>query len=132
MAGPNSVSTVNTVGVISTADVSIALANMATDATTAPTTLDYTNVGTYNGDRVKLTAGSTLTISASAYAGLTAGLTISVGQSGTATLAFSNNAAKENSAGTSTTSVTLAAAGEYCLQKGDSSPNFRLSGSSAL
>lgn len=99
----------------------------------APATLDASNVATYNGQSVSLAAAATLTVSDAAWAGLTGGLTINVGQSGSATLAFSGTATKENSAGTSASSVTLSASGIYVLlQSPTGTPKFRLSGSASL
>jgi len=99
----------------------------------APSTLDGSNVATYNGAQVSLAAGGTMTVSDAAWAGLTGALTIHVGQSGTATLAFSGTATKENSSGSSATSVTLAASGVYVLlQSPTGTPKFRLTGGASL
>lgn len=99
----------------------------------APATLDSSNASTYNGQSVDLPAGATLTVDGSAWAALPGGLTINVGQGGTATLAFSGSATKENASGTSTASVTLAASGVYVLLRSPSgTPKFRLSGGASL
>lgn len=99
----------------------------------APATLDGSNVATYNGAQVSLAAAGTLTVSDAAWAGLAGGLTIHVGQGGTATLAFSGTATKENSSGSSATSVTLAASGVYVLlQSPTGTPKFRLTGGASL
>jgi len=102
-------------------------------AVAAPATLDGSNVATYNGQTVNLASGGTLTVSDAAWAGLTGGLTINVGQSAAATLAFTGTATKENSAGVANTSVTLAASGIYVLvQSPTGTPRFRLSGGATL
>lgn len=101
-------------------------------AVPAPAALNASNVSLYNGPTVNLASGATMTVSDSAWAGLTAGLIIVVGQSGSATLAFSGTAVKENGSGTSASSVTLSACGVYALMQGGSSPNFRLTGSASL
>ena len=99
----------------------------------APATLDASNVATYNGGNVSLAAAGTLTVSDAAWAGLTGGLTINVGQGGSATLAFSGTATKENASGSSASSVTLAASGVYVLlQSPTGTPKFRLSGGASL
>jgi len=101
--------------------------------TAAPATLDSTNVATYAGATVSLAAAATLTVAGTAWAGLDAGLIIQVRQSGSASLAFSNPAVKENSSGTSGSTVTLAASGVYVLTKSPSgTPIFRLTGGSSL
>ena len=105
---------------------------LVSDAVTAPATIDSTNITKYNGARVRLAAGATLTIDGSAWDRMGAGLLISIERTGTATLAFSGSALKSNSAGTSGSSVTLAAAGEYALQQGFTSLQFRLSGGAAI
>ena len=100
---------------------------------TAPATLSATNAATYNGATVSLAAGGTLTVADTAWSLLGAGLIIQVGQSGSATLAFSGTAVKENNSGTSSSSVTLSACGVYALtQSSTGSPNFRLTGGAAL
>lgn len=100
---------------------------------TAPATLSSANILAYNGAAVSLAAAATLTVADTAWAGLAAGLTIQVGQSGTATLAFSGTAVKENASGTSASNVTLLAAGVYALlQSPTGSPNFRLMGGASL
>lgn len=99
----------------------------------APATLDASNVATYNGQSVSLAAGATLTVHDGAWAGLDGGLTIQVGQSGSATLAFSGTATKENASGTSASSVTLSASGVYVITKSPSgTPKLRLSGGASL
>lgn len=80
----------------------------------APATLDSGGAA-YNGATLHLAAAGTLTVAAGALAVLGGGVAIIVGQSGSATLAFSGGATKENSSGTSSSSVTLLAAGVYAL-----------------
>ena len=99
----------------------------------APATLDSTNAATYAGATVSLAAAATITVAGTAWAGLDAGLIIQVGQSGSATLAFSASAVKENASGTSGASVTLSASGVYVLTKSPSgTPIFRLTGGASL
>lgn len=117
------------------ASVILALAGGAAPSGTvaAPAALNSGNAATYNGATLSLAAGGTLTVDGGAWAALSAGLVILVGQGGTATLAFSGSAVKENSSGTSATSVSLAAAGVYALTPSPTgSPVFRLSGGAAL
>lgn len=108
------------------------VASLVSEAVNAPATIDSSNVASYNGARVRLAAAATLTIHGDAWSGLGAGLTISVEPTGTATLAFSGGALKSNAGGTSGSSVTLSAAGEYALQQAFTSLQFRLSGGAAL
>lgn len=99
----------------------------------APATLDATTAAALNGKSVDIASGATMTVGDTAWAALSGGLVINVGQSGPATLAFSGTATKENSSGTSATSVTLAASGVYALmQSPTGSPKFRLSGGATL
>lgn len=99
----------------------------------APTTLNASTAAAYNGATLSLAAAATLTVHDGAWALLPAGIVILVGQSGTATLAFSGTATKENASGTSATSVTLDASGVYALvQSPTGSPKFRLTGGASL
>lgn len=101
--------------------------------TNAPSVLDATTASANNGKTIILAAGATMTVNDGAWALLTAGVTIQVGQTGNATLAFSGTAVKENAAGTSASSVVLAACGVYVLTQSPSgSPKFRLSGGSSI
>jgi hypothetical protein len=99
----------------------------------APATLNASTGAENNGRTLSLAAGATLTVHDGAWSLLSAGIVIQVGQGGTATLAFSGTATKENGSGTSATSVTLAACGVYALTQSPSgSPKFRLTGGAAL
>lgn len=109
-----------------------AASNLGTVPVAAPTSLSATNAASYNGAKLSLAAGATLTVSDAAWPLLTEGLTIVVGQSGSATLAFSGTATKENAAGTSSANFVLAACGVYRLSQGGASPRFRLSGGAGL
>lgn len=98
----------------------------------APATLDGTSA-TYNGATLHISAAGTLTVAAGALAVLGGGVTIIVGRSGSATLAFSGGATKENSSGTSASSVTLAASGVYALLPSPGGADqWRLSGGGSL
>lgn len=100
---------------------------------TAPAVLDASTAAQVNGLPLNLAAGATLTVNDSAWSGLPSGVWINVGQSGSATLAFSGTATKENASGTSATSVTLAASGVYALLPSPTgSPYFRLSGGASV
>ena len=99
----------------------------------APATLNATTAAAYNGATLSLAAAATLTVHDGAWDLLSAGVVIQVGQGGSATLAFSGTATKENASGTSASSVTLAASGVYALTQSPSgSPKFRLTGGAAL
>lgn len=99
----------------------------------APATLNATTAAAYNGATMSLAAAATLTVHDGAWDLLSAGVVIQVGQGGSATLAFSGTATKENASGTSASSVTLAACGVYALTQSPSgSPKFRLSGGASL
>lgn len=99
---------------------------------TAPSTLDGTSA-TYNGMTLHLAAGATLTIDTGALDVLPAGVAVIVGQSGSATLAFSGAAVKENASGTSATSVTLAASGVYKLTPSPGGADkWRLTGGASI
>lgn len=93
----------------------------------APASLSSTSGG-YNAAQVDVASGSTLTIAAGAAAVLGEGITLRVGQSASATLAFSGGATKQNASGISATSVTLAACGIYALIPGDAADTWRLTG----
>jgi hypothetical protein len=109
------------------------LAGVGGSLVTAPASLTAANAADYNGGTVSLAAGATLTIDGAAWASLPGGLVIQPGQSGSATIAFSGTAVKENAAGTSATSVTLAAGGTYVLTQSPSGASkFRLSGGASL
>lgn len=111
----------------------VALQALVSEYGNAPATIDASNAASVNGATMTLAAGATLTVDAAAWAALTAGIIINVGQSGSATLAFSGGAVKENSSGTSSSSVTLSASGVYALVKSPSgSAKFRLSGGASL
>jgi hypothetical protein len=98
-------------------------------AVPAPAAINAANAETFNATTVIVQAGSTLTIDSGAWAALGAGLNIQVGQSGSATLAFTGGAVKENASGTSAANVTLSAAGVYALTQSPSgSAAFRLVG----
>ena len=100
-------------------------------AVNAPATLNASNAGL--SGTVNLAAAGTMTVHDGAWALLPAGLVIQVAQSGSATLAFSGTATKENASGTSASSVTLAASGVYALtQSPTGAAKFRLSGGAAL
>lgn len=94
----------------------------------APSTLD-SGSATYNGATLHLAAAGTLTVGTGWLAVLPSGVAIIVGQSGSATLAFSGAATKENSSGTSASSVTLVAGGVYAwLPSPSGSDKGRLTG----
>ena len=102
-------------------------------ASPAPAVINSSNATTYNNSTVNVASGSTLTIDGSAWAGLTLGLAIQVGQPGSATLAWSGSAIKENASGTSGASYTLVASGIYVLtQSPTGTPIFRLVGGASL
>ena len=115
-----------------TAAQAAAAGAQASTAVAAPVAINAATVATLNGARVRLSAGTTLTVDGGAWAGFGAGIIISVQRTGSATLAFSGGAVKENAAGTSGSSVTLTAAGEYVVQQGFATPQFRLSGGAVL
>jgi len=107
--------------------------NSAFTGGTTPATITSANAAQVNGNTLNLAAGSTLTIDSSAWPFLSLGLILQVAQTGTATLAFSGTATKENAAGVSAASVTLAASGEYVLtQSPTGSAVFRLSGGGSI
>ena len=111
----------------------MALQAVVGDYSTAPATLNATTGAENNGKTLSLAAGATLTVHVGAWSLLSAGIVIQVGQGGSATLAFSGTATKENASGTSASSVTLAASGVYALTQSPSgSPKFRLTGGAAL